>query len=291
MDDHARRLVRQHAMTARLMGVDFVPAFRRNGTVDEPAAEHETAPAAARPTIPPVMPSPPRAAMVHPATTPEAPAARPLAAPTTSSAGPKERAASQAALDTLRARYESDAPHSTFVTNFQNIVFGEGDPCARLCFVGEAPGEDEDLSGRPFVGRAGQLLDKMIVAMGLRREDVYICNVLKTRPPGNRTPTQDEVASCKPYLLEQLAIVRPDAVVTLGLSATHALLDSGETMARLRSRWWTMQDSRGRSVPVMPTYHPSFILRSYTPENRAKVWEDLKLALEFLGLPVPARGG
>lgn len=295
MDDHARRLVRQHAMTARLLGVDFVPAFRRgDDTVDtgaEPAATPPTSPTAARAPRTATTTAAPTPAQENATEPRPAPPPRRAEAPNPPPLAPKDRAASQAALDALRSRYEADAPHTKFVTNFQNIVFGEGDPCARLCFVGEAPGEDEDLSGRPFVGRAGQLLDKMIVAMGLRREDVYICNVLKTRPPGNRTPTHDEVTACKPYLLEQLAIVRPDAVVTLGLSATHALLDSTETMARLRSKWWTVQDSRGRSIPIMPTYHPSFILRSYTPENRAKVWEDLKLALEFLGLPVPARGG
>jgi len=278
MDDRERRIIKQHARTSALLGVDFVPAYSRGAAVEPDSPE----------PVPVAVPEP-RANMVERVA--EAPARvaapRPVARPNT----PRDRAGTQSQLDALRAKYVADAPHKKFVTNFQNIVFGEGDPCARLCFVGEAPGEDEDLSGRPFVGRAGQLLDKMIVAMGLRREDVYICNVLKTRPPGNRTPTQDEVAACKPYLLEQLSIVMPDAVVTLGLSATHALLDSTEAMARLRSKWWSMQDSRGRAVPVMPTYHPSFILRSYTPENRAKAWEDLKMTLEFLGLPVPARTG
>lgn len=277
MDELAQRLVRQHAKTAQLMGVDFVPAFRRGG---EPIVEETPEP---EPVIAKPQPKPAPAA--------SAPTAAPAAAPVAVSipTGPKDRTKSQAALDALRAKYEADAPHKKFVTNFNNIVFGEGDPCARLCFVGEAPGEDEDLSGRPFVGRAGQLLDKMIVAMGLKREDVYICNVLKTRPPGNRTPTTDEVTACKPYLLEQLAIVQPEVLVTLGLSSTHALLDTTESMARLRSRWWQAADSRGRQIPVMPTYHPSFILRSYTPENRAKVWEDLKMALIKLNLPVPSK--
>lgn len=277
MDELAQRLVRQHAKTAQLMGVDFVPAFRRGG---EPMVVETPDP---EPVIAKPQPKPAPAA--------SAPTAAPAAAPVAVSipTGPKDRTKSQAALDVLRAKYEADAPHKKFVTNFNNIVFGEGDPCARLCFVGEAPGEDEDLSGRPFVGRAGQLLDKMIVAMGLKREDVYICNVLKTRPPGNRTPTTDEVTACKPYLLEQLAIVQPEVLVTLGLSSTHALLDTTESMARLRSRWWQAADSRGRQIPVMPTYHPSFILRSYTPENRAKVWEDLKLALIKLNLPVPSK--
>lgn len=202
------------------------------------------------------------------------------AAPTDS----RSREEVQAALDALRARYEADAPHKAFVTNFTNIVFGEGDPLARLCFIGEAPGEDEDLSGRPFVGRAGQLLDKMIVAMGLSRSQVYICNVLKTRPPGNRTPTPDEVAACKPYLLEQLAIIQPQAAVALGLSATYALLDTTDSMARLRSTWHEFPDAKGRMVPLMPTYHPAFLLRSYTDDNRAKVWSDLRMVMTRLGM-------
>ncbi|MCX5691648.1 MAG: hypothetical protein NTV94_17960, partial [Planctomycetota bacterium] len=130
---------------------------------------------------------------------------------------PEQRAA---VMQTLRARYEADAPHQHFVTDHHSIVWGEGDLCAKLMFIGEAPGEEEDKTGRPFVGKAGQLLDKMIVGMGLKREDVYIANVLKTRPPGNATPTERESALCAPYLLEQIAIVGPQVIVTLGLPAT-----------------------------------------------------------------------
>jgi DNA polymerase len=129
-------------------------------------------------------------------------------------------------LDELRQRYEREAPHSRFVTDHHSIVFGEGDPCARLMFVGEAPGAEEDRTGRPFVGRAGQLLDRMIHAMGLSREDVYIANVLKTRPPNNATPTTDECAACAPYLFEQIMIIRPEVIVSLGLPASRTLLTS-----------------------------------------------------------------
>lgn len=194
------------------------------------------------------------------------------------------RAAAQRELDAILARYEKDEPHRNFVTAHSRIVFGEGDPCARLMFIGEAPGEEEDRTGRPFVGRAGQLLEKMIVAMGLRRADVYIANVLKTRPPNNATPTLEEAALCAPYLFDQIAAIKPEVIVTLGLPATRTILSTDRSMGSLRGRWATFKDPQGRLVPVMPTYHPAFLLRSYTPENRLKVWSDLQMAMEKLGL-------
>jgi DNA polymerase len=198
--------------------------------------------------------------------------------------GPVAPQSRQQALDELRARYEREAPHKDFVTAFTNIVFGEGDPCARLVFIGEAPGEEEDRTGRPFVGRAGQLLAKMITAMGLTREQVYICNILKTRPLNNATPTPREVEICCPYLFEQVGIIEPQAIVTLGLPATKAVLQCEGSMGNLRGRWASMVLAEGRRIPVMPTYHPAFLLRSYTPDNRAKVWSDLKLVMDRLGL-------
>jgi DNA polymerase len=157
-------------------------------------------------------------------------------------------------------------------------------------FVGEAPGAEEDRCGRPFVGRSGQLLEKMIQAMGLSREQVYIANVLKTRPPDNATPTFEEVRLCAPYLFEQIGIVGPEVIVTLGLPATRALLNTTESMSRLRGQWATFSPPPpyARPIAVMPTYHPAFLLRSYTAENRAKVWSDLRTAMERLGLPAPS---
>lgn len=262
------RLVRQHAQTSRLLGVDFVPAYRRGVEIDSPE----------RPT----------ASGVHAASAPPV-AIPPVAVPRGAPAHQKglDRPAAQRALDALRDRYERDAPHEAFVTAHTNIVFGEGDPRARLMFVGEAPGEEEDKTGRPFVGRAGQLLNKMIEAIGLAREDVYICNVLKTRPPNNATPTPTEAALCEPYLLEQIGIVAPEVIVTLGLPATRTLLKSDESMARLRGRWGSLALPDGRAIPVMPTYHPAYLLRNYTPEARGKVWADLCLAMERLGLQPP----
>jgi DNA polymerase len=163
-------------------------------------------------------------------------------------------------------------------------VFGEGDADARIFFVGEGPGENEDLSGRPFVGRAGQQLERMINGMGLQRQQVYIANIVKCRPPDNRAPAPDEAAICTPYLERQLEIVRPQVIVTLGLSATQYLLQSKQAMGRMRGQWHTW-----RGIKVMPTYHPAYLLRNYTHETRAAVWSDLKLVMAELGMPVPDR--
>ncbi len=206
---------------------------------------------------------------------------------------PTDRAASQALLDALRAEYEAAAPHKPFITTYNKIVFGEGDPCARLMFIGEAPGEDEDRTGRPFVGRAGQLLEKMIVAMGLSREQVYIANVMKVRPPGNATPTPQEAAASAPFLYKQIAIVKPDVIVTLGLPASRTILSCDLAMAALRGTWWAFSDQQAqpaRVIPVMPTYHPAYVLRSYTAEVRGKVWSDLVQVLGRLGLELPKAG-
>ncbi|MFN4241915.1 MAG: uracil-DNA glycosylase [Tepidisphaerales bacterium] len=158
-------------------------------------------------------------------------------------------------------------------------VFGEGDVDAALMFVGEAPGENEDLQGRPFVGRAGELLDKQIAAMGLRREQVYIANVLKCRPPGNRAPAPEETVACTPYLKLQIDVVRPRVIVTLGLPATQYLLRTKAPMGRLRGQWHSY-----RGIDVMPTYHPAYVLRNYTPETRRMVWSDLQKVMDKLGL-------
>lgn len=192
-----------------------------------------------------------------------------------SSPGSKDK---QARLDDLRERHDAECPHCTSVTGHTQTVFGEGNPDARLMFVGEAPGAEEDRQGRPFVGRSGQLLEKMINAMGLARGDVYIANVLKSRPPNNRTPTPDEAAACGAYLREQLSIIEPEVIVTLGRPAAQLLLDTKESMTNLRGRWHEYA-----GVPVMPTFHPAFLLRQYTKENRQKVWSDLQKAMDRLG--------
>ena len=156
-----------------------------------------------------------------------------------------------------------------------NIVFGEGNPEAKLVFVGEGPGADEDATGRPFVGRAGQLLNKIIEAIGLRREDVYICNVVKCRPPGNRTPERDEIATCEPFLFRQLAFIQPKVIVVLGLPAFQCLLKSKDSMSRSRGQW-----REWNGIRVMPTFHPAYLLRS--PEKKRETWEDMKKVRDYL---------
>jgi uracil-DNA glycosylase len=164
----------------------------------------------------------------------------------------------------------------------KQIVFGVGHPDADLMFVGEAPGADEDEQGVPFVGRAGQLLTKMIEAMGFGREEVYIANVLKCRPPGNRNPESDEVAQCEPFLFRQIASVQPKVIVGLGKFAAQALLKSNDPISRLRGR---VYDFRG--AKLIPTFHPSFLLRS--PGYKREAWEDLQKALALLGRRPPRR--
>jgi DNA polymerase len=158
-------------------------------------------------------------------------------------------------------------------------VFGEGDVDAPIFFIGEGPGETEDQTGRPFVGRAGQLLDKMIVGMGLKREQVYIANIVKCRPPGNRAPAPDEVETCTPYLVRQIEIIRPKVIVTLGLPASKYMLSSTSSMGRLRGQW-----HEWRGIKLMPTFHPAYLLRSYTVENRQAVWSDLQKVMDEIGL-------
>lgn len=159
-------------------------------------------------------------------------------------------------------------------------VFGVGRPDARLCFFGEAPGADEDASGEPFVGRAGQLLTKIIEACRLSRDDVYILNVLKCRPPGNRVPLPDEVANCRGFFERQFATIAPEFICCLGTTAAQALLKTDEPIGKLRRRWFTYG-----SAQVICTYHPSYLLRN--PAAKRDVWDDMKLLMANMGLPVP----
>jgi DNA polymerase len=160
----------------------------------------------------------------------------------------------------------------------QRIVFGEGNTSAEIVFVGEAPGADEDRTGRPFVGRAGQLLNQIIEkGMGLSRSEVYICNILKCRPPSNRTPREEEVEVCLPFLKKQIAAIEPQVIVALGRPAAQALLNTQEPMGQLRGKWQAYQ-----GTPVMPTYHPAYVLRYYTVPIRRQVWEDVQEVMRFL---------
>jgi DNA polymerase len=164
----------------------------------------------------------------------------------------------------------------------KQIVFGVGNSNADLMFIGEAPGADEDQQGEPFVGRAGQLLNNMIKAMGIRREDVYIANIIKCRPPGNRTPERDECETCSPFLMRQIAVIKPKVIVALGAVAAKTLLAINAPMAEFRGHWY---DFRGTKLAV--TYHPAFLLRD--PRQKKEAWKDLQMVMRELGLPIPPK--
>ena len=164
----------------------------------------------------------------------------------------------------------------------KNIVFGVGNVNADIMFVGEGPGADEDEQGEPFVGRAGQLLNNMISAMGIRREDVYIANIVKCRPPGNRTPERDECDTCSPFLLRQIDVIRPKVIVALGAVAAKNLLAVNDSMANLRRRWYDFKGSR-----LLVTYHPAFLLRD--PRQKKEAWKDLQMVMKYLGLNPKAK--
>lgn len=181
-------------------------------------------------------------------------------------------------LEALRVETIGDCRRCKLCEGRNTIVFGTGDPAARLMFVGEGPGYDEDRQGLPFVGRAGQLLNQIIKAMGLAREQVYIGNVVKCRPPDNRTPQPDEVAACTPFLFEQIAIIRPRVIVALGSPAAQALLGTTAGITKIRG---TLRDYGG--IPVMPTFHPAYLLRN--PAAKREVWEDMQKVMELLAAP------
>ncbi|HUK46673.1 MAG TPA: uracil-DNA glycosylase [Terriglobales bacterium] len=164
----------------------------------------------------------------------------------------------------------------------KQIVFGVGNPQAELMFIGEAPGADEDQQGEPFVGRAGQLLNNMIKAMGLQREDVYIANIIKCRPPNNRTPERDECETCSPFLMRQIEVIGPKVLVALGAVAAKTLLAVNAPMSELRGRWF---DFRERKLAV--TYHPAFLLRD--PRQKKETWKDLQMVMKELGLSIPEK--
>jgi len=176
----------------------------------------------------------------------------------------------------------------------KQIVFGVGDPKAELMFIGEAPGADEDQQGEPFVGRAGQLLNNMIKAMGLERERVYIANIIKCRPPNNRTPERDECETCSPFLMRQVATIKPKVIVALGAVAAKTLLAINDSMSNLRGRWYEFRPTGSRSndpnwtsAKLAVTYHPAFLLRD--PRQKKEAWKDLQMVMKELGLKAPAK--
>lgn len=223
-----------------------------------------------------------------PVTAPPPPVASPPSPPI-DAAALEERRAKLRVIDESRVRF---CTRCGLHAGRNKTVFGQGSPAARIVFVGEAPGAEEDRTGLAFVGRAGELLTAMIEkGMGLTRDDVFICNVIKCRPPDNRTPAPDEIAQCVPYLWEQLDIIRPEVIIALGGPAAQTLLRTRDGITRLRGRWYDLHLSGmpgiGPAVPCMPTFHPAYLLRS--PGEKVKAWEDLKLVMAKLNLPVPAR--
>jgi DNA polymerase len=262
------RVLRQHLTTDQLLGVDAVPLG--------PPPESEASPA------PPVdepneSSAPPTAAVPPPRT-------RYLEGPPLPEFPPKGPPGNRRVLLEQMDREEvQGCTRCELHRGRTQTVFGEGDANASLMIVGEGPGAEEDRTGRPFVGRAGELLTKQIGAMGLTREQVYIANVVKCRPPQNRTPTPAEAETCGNYLRQQIEVIRPRVILTVGGPAAKLLLGSTEGITRLRGTWHTY-DQVQPEIPVMPTFHPAYLLRSYTKENRQKVWSDLQQVMQRLGM-------
>jgi len=228
-------------------------------------------------------PPPPRAAAPRPVlrAVPPPPPPREFPRPAPSAGTPVSRVAPPpaplgvASLDELRP-IVLECRRCPLAETRNNVVFGEGDPHAKLMFIGEGPGYDEDMQGRPFVGKAGQLLDKMIAAMQFQREEVYIANVVKCRPPGNRVPSPDEATACIGYLKRQIELIRPEVIVLLGATAVNFLLGKREGITRLRGKWLGYE-----GIPVMPTFHPAFLLRQDSAKRDA--WADLQQVMKVFG--------
>jgi DNA polymerase len=238
-----------------------VDAFERIA-LPEPEPVAPAPSAAAQPS-----PAPPRATVPSPTPAPSPAPSAPVAAEA-ASWGPSPT------LDEVRAAL-GECTRCDLCKQRKTIVFGSGNPQADILFIGEGPGENEDQQGLPFVGRAGELLTQMIEkGIGIAREEVYICNIVKCRPPGNRNPLPPEVSACRPFLDGQIDAVHPKVIVSLGKPAASLLLGRDVAITRMRGTW---QEYRG--IPLMPTLHPAYVLRQYTPENRRAVWEDLKAAV------------
>ncbi len=282
--------------------IDHLEGLRRNGVIALPVspdtlAELKQRPAPVVPVSAPSRPAAPapepafrRASIKAPETKPVVERAEVPKSPVTVdlSGPPMDAEAKAAAMAHLRERALACQKCSHLVRSRRNVVFGVGDINADLMFVGEAPGMDEDAQGEPFVGKAGQLLTRIIETMGLSRERVYIGNVLKCRPDtpgkrfGNRKPTPDEMATCRPFLLEQIRIIRPKVLVALGATAVEGLMGQKSVMiTRYRGEF---RDFGG--IPLMPTYHPSYVLRNQSHRIKRQIWEDMLQAMERLGMPI-----
>ena len=291
MDDPSKARVRLYLRSEKARGLNAVRAPKRSDArpfheVQEPASAEPPQRQAAAQSTPPQRAKSAAASALFPGATPEVktpgftpiPLDQPFSAPLLSTEEKRQR---------LSAMNEKEVRLCTLCRLCEtrtHTVFGEGDVDAKIFFIGEGPGETEDQTGRPFVGRAGELLNKMIGGMGLTREQVFIANIVKCRPPNNRVPAPDEVATCTPYLERQLEIIRPSAIVTLGLPSTQYMLQTKLSMGRMRGQFHSW-----RGIPLMPTYHPAYVLRNPTYETRSAVWSDLKQVLAKLVLPIPKK--
>jgi DNA polymerase len=303
LEDLRRHLLWQEEGAGKVLMLDAKVAAERSSAnlrsmLPPRAAAPQPAPEA--PARPPVAAVPRAAPAAEFVARPPTPAPRPVAAraatpapsgllvdvpqrvPPSSQPLPGVVNGERPTLDQIR-RELGDCKRCKLCTGRKNIVFGSGNPRAELVFVGEGPGENEDIQGQPFVGAAGELLTKMIEAMGFNRDLVYICNVVKCRPPGNRNPEPDEIQACEPFLRSQLLAIQPKVIVALGKFAAQTLLRDSTPITRLRGQW---RDYQG--VQLMPTFHPAYLLRS--PQEKRKAWEDLQAVMKVLGKTSPSRG-
>lgn len=248
---------------------------------DSRTAESVPSPVSSAAAAPSIAAAAPRRAP-EPPVAPQKPAATPAFAPQVSAPSLFEERIEN---DSLARILDDIGPNCTRCKLHKartHIVFGVGNPKAQLVFVGEGPGHDEDVQGEPFVGRAGKLLTQMIEAMGLRRQDVYICNVVKCRPPENRLPERDEIATCSPYLLRQLGVIQPKVVCCLGACSAQTLLNTNQGISRYRGEWFDFHGSK-----LIATYHPAYLLRN--PPAKSEVWKDLQKVMAVLGLEPPRK--
>lgn len=288
----------QHLEGLKNRGIRFIAVSPQalTGLKATPSSQRALATQSARPQRPaPAAVTPPPRAEQPPAPpvaakTTSLPLEAPSVAPPSADAPTLTPEAKAAAFAELRQRVIPCVKCAHLAAVRKNVVFGVGDINAQIMFVGEAPGADEDAQGEPFVGRAGQLLTRIIVSMGLSRETVYIANILKCRPDmppgssGNRKPTPEEMQTCIPFLHEQIDLIRPKVLIALGATAVEGLLGKTIGITRLRGQWRSY-----RGIPLMPTFHPSFLLRPDGAREKRKVWEDMMQVMEKIGMPISER--
>jgi uracil-DNA glycosylase family 4 len=277
----------QHLEGLKSRGTRFVPVRPETLAALASPAPAQPQMARAQPVRPPPTPAAAPVSLFPSGSTISAPTPPVSPAPPAPMLTPEAREAKAVAFADLRARALVCVKCPHLASSRKNVVFGVGSPDAQLMFVGEAPGADEDTQGEPFVGKAGQLLTRIIQTMGLSRETVYIANILKCRPDtpgetsGNRKPTPAEMETCIPYLHEQIDLIQPRVLVALGGTAVEGLLGKTIGITRLRGQW-----REYRNIPLMPTYHPAYLLRNQAPAEKRRVWEDMLAVMETLGMPI-----